>query len=229
VLCTGCGLTQLADDDTVPDELRGIEPEALREQAREAVEVVERAGRLKGRTVIEFGSPHGGTWLPLLIERGFRPAFPGAAASLVLDSFGIMHEADQRAAFLKRAAALSPDGVLLLQFHTLSAIVSQGQWNALRHGHFAYYSLTALRRLLEDVGLHISEAWTFDLYGGTVLVAAERDPWTNAGLSARRILAAERATGITSAATLRTLQRQADRQVDELVSWLRKSAAEHRR
>src|SRR5690606_3797892 len=96
-------------------------------------------------------------------------------------------------------------------------------------GHFAYYSLTALRRLLEDVGLHISEAWTFDLYGGTVLVAAERDPWTNAGLSARRILAAERATGITSAATLRTLQRQADRQVDELVSWLRKSATEHRR
>ena len=229
VLCTGCGLAQLADDDTVPDEPRGIEPEALREQAREAVEAVGKAGRLKGRTVIEFGSPHGGTWLPLLIERGFRPAVPGAAASVVLDSFGIMHETDQRAAFLKRAASLSPDGVLLLQFHTLSAIVSQGQWNALRHGHFAYYSLTALRRLLEDVGLHISEAWTFDLYGGTVLVAAERDPWTNAGLSARRILAAERATGITSTATLRTLQRQADRQVDELVSWLRKSAAEHRR
>ncbi|MBS9373479.1 class I SAM-dependent methyltransferase [Rhodococcus sp. B50] len=228
-LCTGCGLAQLAEDDTVPDEPRGIEPEALREQARQAVEAVEKASRLKGRTVIEFGSPHGGTWLPLLFERGFRPAFPGVAASLVLDSFGIMHEADQRAAFLTRAASLAPDGVLLLQFHTLSAIVSQGQWNALRHGHFAYYSLTALRRLLEDVGLHIAEAWTFDLYGGTVLVAAERDPWTNTGLSARRLLAAERATGITNPATLRTLQRQADRQVDELVTWLRKTASENLR
>ncbi|MEU5843479.1 class I SAM-dependent methyltransferase [Rhodococcus sp. NPDC047139] len=227
-MCAGCGLAQLADDDTVPDEPRGIELEALREQARKAVEAVEKSGRLQGRTVIEFGSPHGGTWLPLLLERGVHPASPGTPASLVLDCFGIMHEADQRGAFLTRAASLAPDGLLLLQFHTLSAIVSQGQWNALRHGHYAYYSLTALRRLLEDVGLHIAEAWTFELYGGTVLVAAQQDPWTNAGLSARRLLAAERTTDITNPATVRTLQRQADRQADELATWLREMAAENR-
>ncbi|PRC52275.1 aminotransferase class III, partial [Mycobacterium sp. ITM-2017-0098] len=84
----------------------------------------------------EFGSPHGGTWLPLLAERGYRATC--GPADVVLDSFGIMHDADQRTAFEVRAAATAPDGVLLLQFHTLGAIVAHGQWNSLRHGHFAY-------------------------------------------------------------------------------------------
>ncbi len=64
-----------------------------------------------------------------------------------------MHEPDQRAAFAERAAATAPDGVLLLQYHELSAIVDGGQWNALRHGHFAYYSMVALQNLLAGAGL----------------------------------------------------------------------------
>ena len=37
VLCAACGLAQLADDDTVTDEPRGVEPQALRHQAVDAV------------------------------------------------------------------------------------------------------------------------------------------------------------------------------------------------
>ena len=61
-----------------------------------------------------------------------------------MDCFGIMHEPDQRCAFELRAKATAGDGVLLLQYHSIGAIVKHGQWNALRHGHFAYYSLTTL-------------------------------------------------------------------------------------
>jgi hypothetical protein len=226
-LCPACGLAQLADDDTVPEEPRGIEPQALREQAAAAVSLVDRAGWLRGGTVTEFGSPHGGTWLPLLTERGFEPAPTGTAASLVLDSFGIMHEPDQRRAFATRAEALAPDGVLLLQFHTLTTIVTQGQWNAIRHGHFAYYSLTALRRLLADAGLCLADAWTFDLYGGTILIAAQRDQGTTPEPFARRLLAAERANGIDTARTLRKLQQEMDRQTTALRSWLQRMVAEN--
>jgi len=49
---------------------------------------------------------------------------------------------------------------------TIETIVEQGQWNALRHGHFAYYSLTALMYLLSTVGMRVATAWEFDLYGG---------------------------------------------------------------
>ncbi|WP_051161464.1 transferase [Nocardia transvalensis] len=225
LLCRGCGLAQLADDDTATAEPRGLEPQALRDQAADAVDRVEAAGWLRGGTVREFGSPHGGTWLPLLAARGFLETY-SRPADVVLDSFGLMHEADQRAAIADRAAATRRDGVLLLQFHSLRAIVAQRQWNALRHGHFAYYSLTALRSLLGTAGLFPASAWEFDLYGGTVLVAAVPHQ-TDPDDSVRRILAAE--AGLTDPDALEPLQVVADRQIRYLRQWLEREAAQGKR
>ena len=70
---------------------------------------------------------------------------------------------------------MAPGGVLLLQYHALSTIIRCGQWNALRHGHYAYYSTTALTAMLAAVGFSPRTAWQFELYGGTVLLAATRD------------------------------------------------------
>jgi C-methyltransferase-like protein/putative zinc binding protein len=216
-LCGVCGLAQLADDDTVADEPRGVEPEALRNQAAEAIALVAGAGWLAGDTVLEFGSPHGGTWLPLLTERGFRSV--PSNADVVLDCFGIMHEPDQHAAFAHRAQTMSSRGVLLLQFHSIMTIIGKGQWNALRHGHFAYYSLTTLTRLLATVGLSVATAWEFDLYGGTVLIGAVRGS-VEPDESVRGILAAESDMGIERPSAFERLQVTADRHVHSLRTWL---------
>ncbi|MDT5292819.1 MAG: hypothetical protein QOF88_7708 [Mycobacterium sp.] len=220
-VCRACGLAQLADDDTVADEPRGVEPQALKDQAEEAIQRVATAGWLRGNTVLEFGSPHGGTWIPLLAERGFTTV--ASSADVVLDCFGIMHEPDQRGAFEERAQTTAPGGVLLLQYHSIATIVGRGQWNALRHGHFAYYSLTTLTHLLGAVGMRIVTAWEFDLYGGTVLLAAvngEADP----DQSVQRILATEDALGTTDPAAIGRLQRSADQHVESLRSWLEEEA-----
>lgn len=219
-LCGCCGLAQLADDDTVTEEPRGIEPQALRDQAADAVQRVATAGWLRGSTVREFGSPHGGTWLPLLAERGYAEA---EVADLVLDSFGVMHEADQRAGFQLRAKVTKPGGVLLVQFPSLMAMVQQGQWNSLRHGHFGYYSLTAVTNLLRAVDMSVATAWEFDLYGGTFLVAAvhghvERDARAN------DILAREQAFGVTKPAVLQGLQQAVDSHAAQLRAWLEAQA-----
>lgn len=223
-LCTSCGLAQLADDDTISDEPRGLEPQALQDQAAEAVALVEGAGWLRGGTVREFGSPHGGTWLPLLTgERGFQTTT--GRADVVLDSFGIMHDPDQRAAFALRAAATAVDGVLLLHYHSLVTIVTQGQWNSLRDGHFAYYSMTALVRLLADAGMQVVTAWEFDLYGGTVLAAAvHASDAVDRSETVDRILEAETSLGITDPAVVATLQRSADRHTETLRDWLEAEA-----
>lgn len=213
-LCMTCSLAQLAEDDTVTDEPRGVEPQALRDQAAQAVADVAAAGWLRGTTVKEFGSPHGGTWVPLLTERGFVEA---ADADVVLDCFGIMHEPDQRAAFIERARATNPSGVLLLQFHSLATIVHDGQWNALRHGHFAYYSMPALINLLDAAGMTAVGAWEYTLYGGTVLLAAVHGPATP-GESVLRICVREAA--MAEAGVVRELQRAADQHVDGLRAWL---------
>jgi hypothetical protein len=224
-LCVACGLAQLADDDTVADEPRGVEPQALRDQAVDALRCVADAGWLRGTTAREFGSPHGGTWLPLLSERGYSES---EHASLVLDCFGIMHEPDQRAAFKARAAATAQDGVLLLQFHSLTAILKQGQWNALRHGHFAYYSLTALTRLLRAAGMSVATAWEFDLYGGTVMVAAVHGQ-VAPDARVRELLRYEAQYGVTEPEVVARLQQATDNHAAGLRDWLDTHARAGRR
>ena len=175
-LCSSCGLAQLLVDPTVPEEPRGTEPTALVAQAADAVARVAAAGLLPGGgVVLEYGSPHGGSRLGLLAARGLVPSGPGGQADVIVDCFGMMHAADQRAALAERAERLAPGGVLLLQYHALSTILACRQWNALRHGHYAYYSTTALTAMLAQAGLRTLTAWRFDLYGGTVLLAATRD------------------------------------------------------
>lgn len=222
-LCADCGLAQLASDPTAPEEPRGAEPAALRAQAKDAVRQVAEAGWLKrGLQVAEYGSPHGGSWLSLLSERGLIPVGDGMAADLIVDCFGFMHAADQDAALRERIDRLAPGGTILLQYHSLNTIVRSGQWNALRHGHYAYYSTSALTTMLECRGLRALEAWQFDLYGGTVLLAATRKGECQGGRdsSVDDLLAEELRAGIPNPYKVSQLQRRARDHADALHGWL---------
>ncbi|HEY4022072.1 MAG TPA: methyltransferase domain-containing protein [Pseudonocardiaceae bacterium] len=204
--CATCALAQLAEDPTSPDEPRGVEPAALIAQARDAVSRVSDLLR-PGLTVAEYGSPHGGSWLPMLTH--LTPVGPAERADVIIDCFGMMHEPDQAAAVAERAAQLADGGVLLLQYHSLATIVENGQWNALRHGHFAYYAAESLRAMFAGVGLAPRAAWEFDLYGGTVLLAFAAGP--DGGFIER--------VGPVSA-----LQRQVDTSSTALRDWLLRAA-----
>jgi C-methyltransferase C-terminal domain/Putative zinc binding domain len=222
-LCSHCGLAQLAEDPTVPDEPRGAEPAALIDQAAEAVRRVSAAGLLReGGKVAEYGSPHGGSWLDLLAARGLKQVADGEPAEVIVDCFGMMHAADQSAALAQRAVRIEPGGILLLQYHALNAIVRHGQWNALRHGHYAYYSTTALQAMLAAAGLRARTAWSFELYGGTVLLAAQRKadhPGTPDDAVAA-LLADDAAIGVCDPVVLAGLQRDCEARAGGLREWL---------
>src|SRR5271170_1797012 len=84
-LCSSCGLAQLLTDPTVPAEPRGAEPAALVAQAEDAVCRVAAAGLLPpGACVAEYGSPHGGSWLGLLEDRGLVPVAGAGQADVIL-------------------------------------------------------------------------------------------------------------------------------------------------
>jgi hypothetical protein len=230
-MCGGCRLAQLVEDPGTREEPAGVEPRALTEQAADAVRMLGRAGLLPaGATVAEFGSPHGGSWLPLLRRAGLREALPGEPADLVLDCFGLMHEPDQRAAMAQRAARLAPGGALLMQFHSLSSILAQRQWNALRHGHFAYYSTPAAITLAASAGLRPGRAWTFPLYGGTVLLelrhgaelGAELGDGLDAGTGA--LVRAELGLGVTDLDRVAGLDREVARSCEKLRGTLARRA-----
>jgi hypothetical protein len=134
----------------------------------------------------------------------------------------MMHAADQFAALAERAARLASGGVLLLQYHSLDTIVGCGQWNALRHGHYAYYSTTALAAMLAAHGLRPRMAWHFELYGGTMLLAASRDAdgrtWPDGPVAS--LLAEDARAGVRDPAVLAGLHRNAEARARGLYDWL---------
>jgi C-methyltransferase C-terminal domain/Putative zinc binding domain/Methyltransferase domain len=227
-LCSHCGLAQLLDDPTTPEEPKGAEPAALVAQAADAVARVTAAGLLPaGARVAEYGSPHGGSWLDLLVDRGLKPVHDGGEADVIVDCFGLMHAADQAAALAERARRLAPGGVLLLQFHSVETILRTGQWNALRHGHFAYYSTTALAAMMQSpavtTGASLSPrtSWLFDLYGGTILLAVQRDgEGRPADGTITALRGGEERAGVTSPAAYERLQRDVRTRAGALHSWL---------
>ncbi len=230
-LCDGCGLAQLRADPMLAEEPRGVEPAALGAQATEAVELIGAAGVLEGRSsVAEYGSPHGGSWLGLLARRGVMNVGPSDTADLIIDSFGLMHAADQRSALREREQRLNVGGILLLQFHSLDAILRHGQWNVLRHGHFAYYSTTALDQILTPHGLHATAIWRFDLYGGTYLLAVRRasESSTSFDNDLSETLSNDRAVGVRNPKVLRKLQNEAESHAVSLRNWLLSQQAERR-
>ena len=222
-LCDRCGLAQLVADPTVPDEPRGAEPAALVAQAEDAIDRVGVAGLLpEGARVAEYGSPHGGSWLDLLAGRGLKPVAEGESADVIVDCFGMMHAADQATALADRAARVAEGGVLLLQYHSLDTIIRYGQWNALRHGHFAYYSTTAFVPMLAASGFAARSVWRFPLYGGTLLLAAQRDVDRVAAPdeSVQAQLDDDARVGVRDPAVLRGLQHDALVRASGLRKWL---------
>jgi C-methyltransferase C-terminal domain/Putative zinc binding domain/Methyltransferase domain len=222
-LCSTCGLAQLLGEPIEAEEPLGTEPEALVAQSVDAVERLAATGWLSGRrTVVEFPSPHGGSWLGLLNDRGLETVADGGPGDLVIDSFGMMHEPDQASALADRIARVAPGGVLLLQYHSLDTIIRLGQWNALRHGHFAYYSTSALAGMLEANGFKPGTAWSFELYGGTILLAAcrESDGGREEDESVTALLSDDSALGVRDAAAVGSLQSQAEAHARGLHNWL---------
>ncbi|WP_300016028.1 transferase [Pseudonocardia sp.] len=209
-LCAACGLAQLADDAEIPDEPEGLEPAALARQRADAVATAHAAGLLPvGATVAEGATPHGGSWQAELESLGLRFVADDTVADVVVDgTFGMMHATDQAAALDRLVDRLAPDGVLLFQFHSLAAILREEQWNAVRLGHYAYYSLPALLGMLEVRGLGVTSAWSFPLYGGTVMIAARRG--AVADTSVARIVDDELASGVLDARALQKLQEGVD-------------------
>jgi SAM-dependent methyltransferase len=227
-LCASCGLAQLVADPTVPEEPRGAEPAALIAQATDAVRRAAAAGLLSaGQSVVEYGSPHGGSWIGDLAAHGLQPMSGHDQADVIVDCFGMMHAADQAGALAERAQRLRPGGVLLLQYHSLAAIIRLGQWNALRHGHYAYYSTTALTKMLAAIGFSAQTAWQFELYGGTVLLAARRksDYPAPPAAAVHDLLADDARTGVRDPAFLAGLQQDLDVQTSRLRDWLAEQRA----
>ncbi len=98
----------------------------------------------------------------------------GPPADLVIDGFHLAHAPDLGAALAGAARILAPEGALYAQIHDVSQVLAHGHWDAFRHGHFTYQSLSTLERAAERHGLAVVDATPLPIHGGSVGVVFRR-------------------------------------------------------
>jgi hypothetical protein len=230
--CPTCALVQLGPIEALLEEpVRAVESQSSRQHAqRVAAALLADRPHLAGASVREFASHHGGSWIPALAKLGCRPVTTAEPAEVVVDVHALAHEQDVHGALAKRAAAVAPDGVLVLEHHHLLPLVEEGQFDTVRHGHWSYLSLTAIHRLAPEHGLDVVQAVPEPVFGGSLRVLLAR---RSAGLpvdeSVPRILGAEQAAGLTDGTGLETFGQRAQASARALRTFLTDQRAAGRR
>ncbi|MDQ1289491.1 MAG: methyltransferase C-terminal protein [Actinomycetota bacterium] len=229
--CPDCLLVQLGPVATLPQEpVRAVESATSRHHAAMvACAVLSEHPALTTATVREFASHHGGSWLPALTALGCRQVDTGPA-SLVTDTHGLTHEPDLGEALATRVDALAPDGLLVIEHHHLLPLVVEGQFDTIRHGHFSYLSLFAIRALGRRHGLEVVSATAEPVFGGslrTVLAPAGAGFPVHPSVDA--VLAAEKEAGLHDGSGLVTFADRAHRSAKALRAYLTEQRAAGRR
>lgn len=70
------------------------------------------------------------------------------------------------------ARVLKPNGVVTLEFPHLQRLMEGNQFDTIYHEHFSYFSLTAVRRVLESKGLSVFDVEEWPTHGGSLRVFA---------------------------------------------------------
>jgi hypothetical protein len=208
-LCRRCTLVQLGSvTPRLPQPPLAVESATSRDHARRSVgQILERTGDLSRRSVVEFASHHGGSWLDHLTATGARPVSGTERADLVVDVHALAHEGEVGRALRERAGRLAPDGLLVLEFHHLLPLLRGSQFDTVRHGHWSYLSLGATRLLAAGHGLRVVSAEPVPVFGGSlrVLLCHQNAGWATDG-SVSSVLREEAAAGLGRPECLAQLQ-----------------------
>ncbi|MET9310279.1 class I SAM-dependent methyltransferase [Kribbella sp. NPDC003505] len=210
-LCRKCTLVQLGPVEAqIAEEPLAVESATSRAHAEASVkEILRDYPGLTGGVVFEFGSPHGGSWLDHLTAAGCRLAGDGEKADLVIDVHGIVHEPQYGSSLKLRAERLAPGGLLVMEFHHLLPLFVGNQFDTIRHGHWAYVSLRALRNLAALHGLTVESVKQVDMYGGSLMVMLRHTADARPDASIDVVLEDEEAAGLADEVQLGSLQEAA--------------------
>jgi NDP-4-keto-2,6-dideoxyhexose 3-C-methyltransferase len=100
----------------------------------------------------------------------FNKAFPRESAK-VITSISMFYDLEDPNTFVRDVrSCLSPNGLWIIQMNYLPAMLEINAFDNIGHEHLEYYSLLALRKLLERNGLDIIDVETTDLNGGSIRV-----------------------------------------------------------
>ena len=119
---------------------------------------------------------------------------------------------------------LAPEGCFVIEVPWSLRIVETNQFDNIYHEHMSELSLLSIARLAERSGMEVSEAELVDVHGGSLRVVLRRPGVAAPQPGVARMLAAERAAGLTDAATYDAFAARVDaigRELREMLAGIR--------
>lgn len=140
---------------------------------------------------------------------------------VIVDSYLLAHQRELDPQLAAIATLLPDGGRAVLEFNHVLPILRGTQFDAIRHGHFSYLSLTALSSALERNGLWAISATSQPAYGGGVRVWAAREPGRSRDPGLEALLSEEEAAGLGDVAVYRRFAASVSKRRTELNEFLR--------
>jgi hypothetical protein len=100
----------------------------------------------------------------------------------IVTSIAMFYDLESPVAFARDVKhCLTPDGIWYFEQSYMPWMLRSGAYDTICHEHLEYYSLTTIKRILDDAGLYLIDAATNAVNGGSISVLAS--PSEGAGIS----------------------------------------------
>lgn len=144
---------------------------------------------------------------------------------LIIDYYLLAHQRELDPQIAAIATLLADRGRAVIEFNHLLPILHGTQFDAIRHGHFFYLSLSTLISALERHGLRPISATAQPAYGGGVRLWVGREPSALQDRELGRLLAEEASAGLGGEAVYRRFAASVSQRRSELHQYLATAAA----
>jgi hypothetical protein len=150
----------------------------------------------------------------------------GAAKAVIANN--VLAHVDDTQDFLRGARhLLDQDGLLIVEAPYLRDLLEHFEYDTVYHEHLCYFSVTALMRLCEEVGLSIVQMDHVPVHGGSLrMYAGLRETFPDHGLQVREMAATERELGMTGPERFRSFAADVSRHRECLLRLLHQLRAE---
>ena len=110
----------------------------------------------------------------------------------IVTSIAMFYDLDNPVAFAQDVKhCLTPEGIWYFEQSYMPWMLRSGAYDTICHEHLEYYSLTTIKRILDDAGLYLIDAATNAVNGGSVSVLASPSPGAGISVYAQWLLEQE--------------------------------------
>lgn len=110
----------------------------------------------------------------------------------IVTSVAMFYDLDDPVAFARDiGSVLADDGVWYSEQSYMPWMLRSGAYDTICQEHLEYYSLTTIKRVLDDAGLFLVDAATNAVNGGSISVVASKDPTSKPSVYAQWLLEQE--------------------------------------